>query len=152
MKLSVDLPDFRKFVVDAEAAVGKQLTAAMRDVVKGMKDDLREQVRRAGMGNKLAYTWQGDAYPKSGKSLSPSAYVFSKAPRIVGAHARAIAGGSRRLGSRTAGTKVNMWIISTFRPCASRPAVARRHPRLFFAWMTLTKPRMLPRLRISVSS
>lgn len=58
-------------------------TAAMREAAAGLKDEYRDQVFEAGLGRQLAYTWQGEAYPKSGTSMEPAAYVFSKAPKII---------------------------------------------------------------------
>lgn len=61
----------------------QRLTGGMRDATGVLKDALRAQVRAAGLGERLARTWQGDAYPKSGASMSPAGFVHSKAPRIV---------------------------------------------------------------------
>lgn len=65
----------------------KANTAAMGEARDGLKEEYRDQVFAAGLGRKLAYTWQGNVYPKSGASLEPSAYVFSKAPKIIGLYA-----------------------------------------------------------------
>lgn len=69
----------------------KAMMAAMKSMSRAqedLKEDLRDQVRGAGMGDRLARTWQGKVYPIRGNSLSPAAYVYSKAPGIIDAYAR----------------------------------------------------------------
>jgi hypothetical protein len=58
-------------------------TAAMREAAAGLKEEYRDQVFGAGLGRKLAYTWQSEAYPKSGASMEPAGFVYSKAPKII---------------------------------------------------------------------
>lgn len=65
-------------------------TAAMGEVQLGLKGELRQQVNAAGLGGKVGKSWQGVTYPAGGKvSLSPAAFVYSKAPKIVDAFERA---------------------------------------------------------------
>jgi hypothetical protein len=61
--------------------------AAMTDLVTGFVGELREQVEGAGLGRRLANTWRGTVYPKSGDSLHPAGWVESKAPKIIAAFA-----------------------------------------------------------------
>ena len=48
-----------------------------------IKNDLRGQVTGAGLGNKLAKSWQAKLYPKGQKSISAAGWVFSKAPKLI---------------------------------------------------------------------
>lgn len=70
--------------------IAKGATAAMTEVQLGLKAELRQQADAAGLGAKVANTWRGATYPTGGRvSLSPAAFVFSKAPKIVDAFDRA---------------------------------------------------------------
>jgi hypothetical protein len=55
-----------------------------------LKETLREQMLSAGFSERMAKTWRGQVYPKSGDSLSPAAVVTSGAPGIVDAYARGV--------------------------------------------------------------
>lgn len=61
----------------------KANTVAMRECTDGLKEELRDQVFAAGLGRRLAFTWQGEPRPKSGSRLNPYGIVFSKAPKII---------------------------------------------------------------------
>lgn len=71
-------------LTDAETAV----TSGVRRATLGLRDELRGQVVGAGLGERLARSWRGETYPKSGASLTAAGLVWSKAPRILGAFAR----------------------------------------------------------------
>ncbi|HEY0104594.1 MAG TPA: DUF6441 family protein [Rhizomicrobium sp.] len=64
-------------------------TGTMDEVNQGLKNELRDQVRAAGLGDRLANTWRGRRYPMSGASIEPAVFVWSAAPRIVDAFDRA---------------------------------------------------------------
>lgn len=64
---------------DAERAV----TAGIREATAGLKTDLRGQITGAGLGTRLANTWRGEFYPRSGQSIGAAGYVWSKAPGLV---------------------------------------------------------------------
>ncbi len=59
----------------------------MAEGVAELKADLRDQVTRAGLGERLARTWRSAVYPSAGESLDPAGVVSSKAPRIVSSFA-----------------------------------------------------------------
>jgi hypothetical protein len=88
MRYPVKLPDFKsvtdQIVTEADIAV----TAAMDDVTVGLKNELRAQVITAGLGARLAGTWQGRRYPQAKASADASAYVWSKAPKLIDAFDR----------------------------------------------------------------
>ena len=68
---------------DAEAGIRRGMERG-QDMAKGL---LRQQVQRAGLGNRLAKTWRGDRklLYRDGP-LDYAALVISKAPEIVAAH------------------------------------------------------------------
>jgi len=74
-------------IADAESEIAKITTAAMRGATDTLKTTLRDQIRDAGMGNRLANTWRADTYPDSGNALNPAGYAWSNAPDIITAFA-----------------------------------------------------------------
>ncbi len=88
MKLSAKLMgdpvgDAKKF----KARLAKATKGGIVEAATALKNNLREETRRAGLGQRLANTWQGPpshyVYPKSGESLDAAASVISKAPHII---------------------------------------------------------------------
>jgi hypothetical protein len=80
----------RDVLAPIKDAIAAGATGAMTEVQLGLKMELRQQVDAAGLGAKVANTWRGVTYPVGGRvSLSPAAFVFSKAPKIVDAFERA---------------------------------------------------------------
>ncbi|MBM3928821.1 MAG: hypothetical protein FJ335_10235 [Sphingomonadales bacterium] len=69
-------------------ALPRDAKAAMATATGVLKGELRDQVERAGLGRRLATTWQGQVYPENADSLEPSGYVWSKAPNILAAYAQ----------------------------------------------------------------
>jgi hypothetical protein len=64
-------------------AAERAVTAGVRAATDGLKTKLRGQITGAGLGSRLANTWRGENYPKSGQSIGAAGYVWSKAPGIV---------------------------------------------------------------------
>ncbi|MBK8211477.1 MAG: hypothetical protein IPK78_17540 [Rhodospirillales bacterium] len=64
---------------NAERAV----TTGIREATNGLKTELRRQITGAGLDNRLAKTWRGEVYPRSGQSIGAAGYVWSKAPGLV---------------------------------------------------------------------
>lgn len=71
-----------------EGKVAADVTQIMRGETRELTMDYRQQVRDAGMGNRLANSWRSEVYPKGGRSLNPAGYVWSAAPAIIDAFAR----------------------------------------------------------------
>ncbi|MFN3943897.1 MAG: DUF6441 family protein [Allosphingosinicella sp.] len=63
--------------------IAQAMSLGMDDATQGLKEEYRAQVRAAGLGNRLAGTWQGRTYPQARFSLEPAAFVWSKAPKII---------------------------------------------------------------------
>lgn len=70
------------------AAAEKAVTAGVRTATAGLKGELRAQVRRAGLGNRLANAWRGQDFPRAGTSLGAKGFVFTRAPRLIEAFAK----------------------------------------------------------------
>ncbi|WP_242095423.1 DUF6441 family protein [Sphingomonas sp. CROZ-RG-20F-R02-07] len=87
MRITAVLDGLDVVLKAAEGEIASVVTDAMREGAAGLKDELREQVRGAGLGSRLATTWQGIAYPETGESIEPAGYVYSRAPTIISAYA-----------------------------------------------------------------
>ncbi len=62
--------NLHKFMEQQKAAAEAAVTAGVAEVTERIKNDLRGQVTGAGLGNKLAKSWQAKLYPKGQKSIS----------------------------------------------------------------------------------
>lgn len=88
MAISATVPDLPKLYTGLEADLAHAMTGAMTAATAGLKEDLRDQTRSVGLGNKLANAWRGKTYPEAIDSLDPSSYVFSRAAKIIDAFSR----------------------------------------------------------------
>lgn len=71
-----------------EGDLADDVTQIMREETRDLTMEYRQQVRDAGMGNRLANTWRAEVYPNGGRSLNPAGYIWSNAPAIIDAFAR----------------------------------------------------------------
>ncbi|MFE1601628.1 DUF6441 family protein [Methylobacterium sp. ID0610] len=85
MRFTATASDVRKALAGTEVQIARSVTAGMRQVTDGLKEDLRDDVRRAGLGQRLANTWRGRTFPTSGESVDAAAYVSSNAPKLINA-------------------------------------------------------------------
>jgi len=72
-----------KFLKAQQDAAEAAVTAGVSEIATKIKDDLRGQVTNAGLGARLAKSWQAKVYPKGKKSLEAAGWVYSKAPKII---------------------------------------------------------------------
>lgn len=77
-----------KFLESDIRAGERAVTSAMRTTASGLKASWRNQITGAGLGRRLANTIRDEVYPKGQPSLNAAALVYSRAPKIVGAHER----------------------------------------------------------------
>jgi hypothetical protein len=75
--------DLTKFMKQQQQAAEAAVTGGVSEITTHIKDDLRQQVTGAGLGSKLAKSWQAKVYPKGKKSLDAAGWIFSKAPKII---------------------------------------------------------------------
>ncbi len=72
----------------AELKAAEQAVAGgVKGATDGLKDELRGQVTKAGLGDKLAKSWRGEVYPRNGQSINAAGFVYTKAPQIISAFA-----------------------------------------------------------------
>ena len=90
MRFTIQRPDLGKALAETEKDIERAVTSGMRDAADGLKQDLREDVVAAGLGERLSRTWRGKTFPELGESAEAAAYVWSRAPKIVDAYDRGV--------------------------------------------------------------
>jgi len=75
--------NLQKFMAQQQAAAEAAVTAGVAEITGRIKDELRGQVTGAGLGNRLAKSWQSQLYPKGKKSIDAAGWIFSKAPKLI---------------------------------------------------------------------
>ncbi|MGE0108150.1 MAG: DUF6441 family protein [Bdellovibrionales bacterium] len=77
--------DLEKVMKREIKAAGRAVKTGIEESTNGLKSELRDQVSSAGLGKKLAFTWQSKVFPKSRDSINAAGFVWSKAPHIISA-------------------------------------------------------------------
>jgi hypothetical protein len=90
MRFAKQRPDLGKALAETEKDIERAITSGMRDATDGLKQDLREDVVAAGLGDRMSRTWRGKTFPEVGESAEAAAYVWSRAPKIVDAFDRGV--------------------------------------------------------------
>jgi len=82
MKLAAVLARSLQADMQAELrGIERAVTSGTRDAGRGLKTELRRQVTRAGLGQRLANSWRDRHYPNQG--LDAASLVYTKAPQII---------------------------------------------------------------------
>jgi hypothetical protein len=87
----------RSFQADIQAElrdIERAVATGTRDTGRELKTDLRRQVARAGLGQRLANSWHDKHYPNQG--LGAASLVYTRAPRIIRAFDEGLVIRSRR--------------------------------------------------------
>lgn len=97
MKFDIDISDLRRALKEEAEDIQEQARGAMQAATTYAKRELRDQVIRAGLGTRLAATWQDKVYPERRRTTEPTGWVYSRAPKIIepyatGAEIRPLAG------------------------------------------------------------
>lgn len=66
----------------------RAVTQAMDGVKMAVQSNWRDQIRSAGLGDRLANTIRAQRYPETGQSLNAATLIWSNAPEIIGSHER----------------------------------------------------------------
>lgn len=77
------LGDLKKIMKEETAAAEKAVTLGVVAASNGLKAELRAQVTRAGLGEKMARTWKLRRYPSSGFSLGTAGLVYADMPQVI---------------------------------------------------------------------
>ena len=76
--------DLDKYVEQQYLSARHAITAGMKETTIGLKNAMRDQVRKADLGPSLPTTWRHKIYPEGGKkSINAAGYVFSKVDYIM---------------------------------------------------------------------
>lgn len=75
--------DLKKIMKEETAAAEKAVTLGVVAASSGLKAELRAQVTRAGLGEKMARTWKQRRYPSSGFSLGAAGLVYADMPQVI---------------------------------------------------------------------
>lgn len=75
--------DLKKIMKQEEAAAEKAVTKGVVEAANGLKGELRAQVVRAGLGERMARTWKIRRYPASGFSLGTAGLVYADMPQVI---------------------------------------------------------------------
>lgn len=79
--------DIKKYLQVSEKATKIAVSAE----TNSLKGSLRQDVKRAGLGERLSKTWQSKVYPEGSKiSMDASGFIYSKAAHIIGAYDRGV--------------------------------------------------------------
>jgi len=80
--------NLHKFMQKQSEAAETAVTNGVREITEHVKQDLRQEVTAAGLGQKLAMAWRSQLYPKGGKSVETAGWVWTKAPKLIDAFNR----------------------------------------------------------------
>ena len=75
--------NLHKFMEQQKEAAEEAVTKGVSEVTNRIKNELRQQVASAGLGNKVAKSWQSKVYPKGKTSIEAAGWIYSKAPKII---------------------------------------------------------------------
>lgn len=84
MRLKAALVGNLKAYMAAELKAAKQAVGGgVRAATDGLKLELRGQIVKAGLGDRLSKSWRGNLYPRNGLSINAAGLVYSTAPKII---------------------------------------------------------------------
>lgn len=82
--------DLEKIMKEESQAAEQAVTLGVVEAATGLREELRQQVIAAGLGEKMARTWRQKRYPSSGFSIGTAGLVYSKAPVIIRAFSEGV--------------------------------------------------------------
>lgn len=84
MRIAAAIKGDLEVMMKQEAQAAEQaVTLGVTEATTGLRDELRQQITAAGLGEKMARTWQQKRYPSSGFSIGTAGFVYSKAPAVI---------------------------------------------------------------------
>lgn len=88
MRSTTNAAELHKELLQDYEAGERAVTAAMDAAQASVKTLWRDQVQRAGLGQRLSKSIRGVRYPRSGFSMNAAAMIWTRAPNIISAHER----------------------------------------------------------------
>lgn len=83
MRVGVSTTSLSAACAAEERRLARGVTGGMRDATTLLKEGLRDDMRAARLGDRLANTWRARTYPQGKTSLHPTGYAWSNAPEIA---------------------------------------------------------------------
>lgn len=83
MRARIELLGMREALSAERVRIEGVTIEAMTEVMEGLKEELRDDVFGAGLGERLARTWRGRVYENRGRGDGAAAFVWSRAPKIM---------------------------------------------------------------------
>jgi hypothetical protein len=80
LRAAVTRPDIERLFRDR---VAKDVTAAMRRETRALEKTYEAQTISAGLGVRMARTWQSRSYPVGRDAIGPAGQIWSKAPKAM---------------------------------------------------------------------
>lgn len=75
--------DLEKIMKEESAAAEKAVTLGVGEAGVGLRQELRGQVTRAGLGERMAKTWKHKRYPPGGYSMGAASLVYADMPQVI---------------------------------------------------------------------
>ena len=86
VRLTTKIQGDLRLSMETEVRIAKMAAmGAVAGVAAAIKADWRDQIVRAGLGDRLAKSVRSETYPKGKSSLNAAGMVWSKAKKIIGA-------------------------------------------------------------------
>lgn len=91
VKLALQGVNLKEFADGVHLRIARGARNAAETMAERAKLLLRDDVRKAGLGEKVANAWRANIYPKSASAHThaPTVYIYTKAPLIVSAFSEA---------------------------------------------------------------
>lgn len=92
VKLALQGVNLKDFAEGVHLRIARGARNAAETMATRAKLLLRDDVRRAGLGEKVANAWRANVYPKSASAHThtPTVYIYTKAPLIISAFSEAM--------------------------------------------------------------
>ena len=88
MRQRAGMTDTVALMAGTEDDIARAMTGAMREGTELLKQDFRDDIRAARLGDRIANAVRGRTFPEGSTSLDPATWVWSKTPVIVDAFDR----------------------------------------------------------------
>lgn len=83
MKHHVEMPRLKEIFVEEIDRLERGVTGAMDETAAAVKQSMRQDIRKAGLGQRLANTIRSRRYPQHTHSMNAAALVWTNAPKII---------------------------------------------------------------------
>lgn len=75
--------NLEKIMKEEATDAAKAVTLGVGEAGVGLRQELRGQVTRAGLSDRMAKTWKHKRYPSSGHSMGAASLVYADMPQVI---------------------------------------------------------------------